>query len=52
VQQRRQGGLSRYSRDPFAVMQQLSEEMDNPSCGTCGFPMWRSAKKVTRYGSM
>jgi HSP20 family protein len=28
VQQRRQGGLSRYSRDPFAVMQQLSEEMD------------------------
>lgn len=28
LQERRQGGLSRYSRNPFGVMQELSNEMD------------------------
>jgi HSP20 family protein len=28
VQERRQGGLARYSRDPFEMMQRLSDEMD------------------------
>jgi hypothetical protein len=55
LQERRQGGLARYSRNPFALMQELSDEMDRlyaagasaRRCRASGLPKSTSVKRAT-----